>query len=81
MLDPAEVSVSESAIPTNEPSRLPSRLCPLKVAPVVASKPGAARYGKSFSPNQKRHDVAAAMPSALREVSEGKYKAAIALPD
>ena len=35
-LPPEAVSTSESGVPTREPSKLPSKLCPLKVVPVVA---------------------------------------------
>jgi hypothetical protein len=46
-----------------------------------SSNPKSSRYGKPFVWKQKCSSVATAVLSALREVSRGQHRAAIAVPD
>jgi len=46
-----------------------------------SSKPGTRRFGFPFPQNQKRSHVAVAVLTALGEVSRGRNKAAIAVPN
>lgn len=46
-----------------------------------SAREGTARYGQHFTANQKRTHVAVATLTAIQVVSDGKHRAAIALPD
>jgi Holliday junction resolvase-like predicted endonuclease len=46
-----------------------------------SARAGTARYGQHFTANQKRTHVAVAILTAMQVISDGKHRAAIALPD
>jgi hypothetical protein len=46
-----------------------------------SARVGSARYGKEFTANQKRTHVAVALLTAAQVLSDGKHRAALALPE